>query len=417
MPKHISFGFLFFVCAILLQGNLIAQKKQQLSFDKIDQLIFGEIQNQHINGAVVHILKDNEPIYQKAYGYRNIDKDSLQINDIFRMASQTKAITTVVIMQLIEEKKLNLYDPVEKYIPAFANPRVIQNYNPVDTSFSTIPANRSLTIFDLLTHTSGIGYPIIGTPEAIAIYEKYKIPSGVASNEDTLAVVINRLASLPLFHQPGSRWTYGINLEVLGAIIEKVTDSNLEDEFRKRIFDPLGMSTTYFTLPINLHPKLVTIYATLNQQPTQPLAIAIPDIGPLIENYPKLKNHFYAGGAGLSGSIEDYGKFLSMLLNMGTYNGQKILSEESVQMMTTHQIGDLRFSGEFGLGFQINGAERRSNEFMSVGAYQWSGAFGTVYWVDPKENLIVLIYTNVWPRETPDFFREFQKLVYEAVRD
>jgi CubicO group peptidase (beta-lactamase class C family) len=408
------FLFSLFCCFAFLNSH--AQKKNAAAFKQLDALIYDQIQKNYINGAVVLILHNNQPLYKKAYGYRNSEHDSLKTDDIFRMASQTKAITTTAVLQLIEEKKIQLHDPVEKYIPEFANPKVIATFNAADTSFTTVPAKRSITIFDLLTHTSGIDYPFIGSEQAKAIYEKYQIPTGIATNKDTLAVAIKKLAALPLLHQPGEKWTYGINLEILGYIIEKISGANLETVFRKKIFEPLGMNSTFISLPTPLQPRLVTLFSKLQGQPLVPAGEAMPDIGPLIEDYPNHPSTFHAGGAGLSGPIEDYGKFLSMLLNNGIWNNKRVLSEESVKEMTRHQIGNIPFSDEFGLGFQINGATKKTSPYMNEGAYLWGGMFGTAYWVDPKEKLVVLLYTNVWPTAHPNFSQEFQKLVYEGVR-
>src|SRR5689334_21988746 len=217
---------------------------------RVDTVLKEYVDKGRMNGAVAMIIRDGKIVYYKNFGYNDLDtKTPLQKDGIFRIASQTKAITSVAVMMLHEEGKFMLDDPISDFIPEFKNPKVIDKYNKADTTYTTVPAKREITIRDLLTHTSGLGYAQIGSTEAKAIYYKAGIVGGIGIPEFLLADKMKILGSLPLFHQPGEKFTYGLNTDVLGYLVEVVSGMSLKDFLHKRIFEPLGMKDTYFYLP------------------------------------------------------------------------------------------------------------------------------------------------------------------------
>src|SRR5690606_30253532 len=267
-------------------------------------------------------------------------KSQMQKENIFRIASQTKAVTSVAIMMLFEEGKLRLDDPVSKYIPAFKNQTVLEKFNKEDSTYTTVPAKSEVTIRQLLTHTSGIGYAQIGSPEANAIYAKNNITAGIGVNDNSLLEAMTRLGKLPLMHQPGEKWTYGLNTDLLGCLVEVISGKSLDEFFRTRIFEPLGMKDTYFNIPAEKAGRLVNLYT---ERPDGTLVKADSNMlnGPVTSDYPLQKTTYFSGGAGLSSTIYDYAIFLQMLLNNGEYDGKRLLGRNTVRMMTTNQIGDL----------------------------------------------------------------------------
>ena len=383
--------------------------------ERIDQVIREYIDSGWIKGAVGFIARDGKVVYNKAFGVDDSEtKQPLKTDAIFRIASQTKAITSVAVMILFEEGKFLLDDPISKYIPEFARPKVVDQFNEKDSSFTTVPARREITIRDLLTHTSGIDYALIGSARMKAIYAKNRIPVGFESDTLRLANEMKRLGGMPLQHQPGEKFTYGLNTDVLGYLVEKLSGMSLNNFFHQRIFNPLGMNDTYFYLPPAKQARLVTLYTEDEERK------AVRNTGsrqPVATDYPKLQGTYYSGGAGLSGTIHDYAIFLQMLLNGGVYNGQRILSRRTVELMTSNQIGDLFIGGvdKFGLGFQVVTERGQARSALTAGSFLWGGYFGTTYWVDPTEGLVCLLYMQQSPISHGDIQNKFKVLVYQAV--
>lgn len=387
---------------------------------RIDNFLEESIRANKMNGAVAMIIRDGNIIYNKAFGYDNMDRKTPMPKDgIFRIASQTKAITSVGVMMLYEEGKFLLDDPLSKYIPEFRKQVVIDKFNLADTSYTTVPAKREVTIRDLLTHTSGIGYAQIGSPEANALYGKADVVGGIGVGQILLADKMKTLGKLPLLHQPGEKFTYGLNTDVLGYLIEVVSGKNLDQFFRERIFNPLGMNDTYFYLPKNKQSRLVSLYS----EEKGSLAMMKPEIEidreKFIRDYPNTNGTYYSGGGGLSSTIKDYAIFLQMLLNGGSYNGKQLLGKHSVRMMTMNQIGDKEIGNgsKFGLGFGIATEETSALFPVPEGSYQWGGMFATSYWVDPKEKIIGLVYRNIWPTSFWDLEARFKVLTYQALKN
>jgi CubicO group peptidase (beta-lactamase class C family) len=385
---------------------------------RIDANVSDWLSSGKLNGAVALIVRNGKIVYNKAFGYDDLEKTRPMKTDmIFRIASQSKAITSTAVLILYEEGKLLLDDPISKYIPEFSKPVVLDKFNEQDSSYTTVPAKREVTIRDLLTHTSGIGYAQIGSKESNAIYAKAGITAGIGVpyGED-LATDMKKLAKLPLMHQPGEKWTYGLNTDVLGYLVEVLSGQSLDEFLRKRIFEPLGMNDTYFYLPSSKYNRLVHLFVEEDGKLTHPEEIK--QNGKFISDYPKKPGTYYSGGAGLSSTVLDYAIFLQMLLNGGEYSGQRILSRNTVRMMTMNQIGDLSNGvNKFGLGFGLT-TERGSSLLPTPeGVFEWGGAFATTYWADPKEKIIALIFRQLWGTTQRDVPNKFKVLVYQAITD
>lgn len=385
--------------------------------NRIDENINGWIQDGRLNGCVALIIRNGKIIYHKAFGYDDPGKTKpIRTDNIYRIASQTKAITSVAAMMLYEEGKFLLDDPVSKYIPEFAKQQVLDKFNEADTTYTTVPAKSEITIRQLLTHTSGVSYPQIGTKEANAIYAKAGLVAGLGVEVGRLlADDVKTIARLPLIHQPGERFSYGFNSDILGRLVEIFSGMSLDQFFKKRIFEPLGMNDTWFYLPASKQNRLVTLYEEVEGK----LQIAKTETeqnGTFLLNYPNTAGTYFSGGAGLSSTALDYAIFLQMLLNGGEYNGKRFLSRNTVRMMTMNQIGDInRGANKFGLGFGITTEKGSSLLPTPEGVFEWGGAFATTYWADPKENLIGIIYRQLYRSTLGEVPNKFKVLVYQAL--
>ncbi len=401
--------------SILQSGTASSVNVSPKRLQKIDQLLQEQIDSGFINGAVGLVAKDGRIICYKAFGLDDIDKKTpLRKDAIFRIASQSKAITSAAVMMLFDEGKLSLDDSIAKYIPAFANQQVIATFNAKDSTYTTVPAKRTITVRDLLTHTSGIGYAQIGTDTINAIYAKAGLKLGFVSEPERLSDAMDRLSRFPLSHHPGERFTYGLSTDVLGYLVEVVSGMSLDDFLHKRIFAPLGMKDTYFYLPTSKQNRLATAYSGHNIRSLKKWdETAAPHFD---VNYPKVKGTYFSGGAGLSSTITDYANFLQMLLNGGKYNGRRILSEHAVDLMTSNQIGDMPWYGgnKFGLGFEIVTKADQAKYSPSEGSYRWAGFYSTRFWVDPKKNLIGLLFMQQFPVRW-DLFEKYSQAVYQAL--
>lgn len=381
---------------------------------RIDNLIQDYVSQSKIPGAVALVVRNGKIAYLQAYGVRDVNsKQKLQTDDIFRIASQTKAITALAVMMLFEEGKFMLDEPVSHFIPEFADATVLTSFNAADTTYTTTKANRPITIRDLLTHTSGIDYPAIGSPEFQAIYAKAGIPSGIGNDRYKLGDKIRALAKLPLKHQPGERFTYGLNSDVLGYLVEVLSGMSLDEFFRTRIFEPLGMKNTYFYVPREKRSRVVAVHEISNNKLVR---VDHPVYDGADPDYPKSDGTYYSGGAGLSSTVEDYARFLQLFLNKGLYNGKRLLSRKTVELMLTLQTHD-PIASQVGLGF---GLETENNDYRSIvskGTFSWGGAFSSTYWADPQEQIIGLLFTNMYNTPYGDIHEKFKNLVYQAVGD
>ncbi len=380
---------------------------------RIDNMIQQAVDSNWIAGAVGFIARDGKIIYDKAFGVSDIEAGTpMRTDNIFRIASQTKAIVSIGAMMLFEEGKFLLDDPVSKYIPEFANPQVIETFNDKDTTYTTIPAKRAVTIRDLFTHTSGIGYAGIGTPVMRAIYAKAGISPGFGSKTDIIGEEMKDLGKLPLEHQPGESWSYGLNVDVLGYLIEIWSGEKLDQYLKKHLFEPLGMNDTYFYLPPEKCSRLVKVN-------TEDKNHHVAVLNNPYFDYPLLPDGtYFSGGAGLSSTTKDYATFLQMLLNNGEYNGKRLLSRRTVELITSNQIGNLnRGRNKFGLGFEIVTKEGQAVLGLSEGSFLWGGYFATDYWADPKERIVGLIFLQQSPMSHGEIHSKFMAMVYQALND
>lgn len=410
---------LLLLCGVLIQTLCVAQNLETtspesvgMSSDRLKRIgvtINDYIEKGRIPGAVVLIMRDGKLVYHEAFGYDDIDtKTKLSKDVIVRIASQTKAITSTAVMMLYEEGKFLLDEPISKYIPAFKSPVVLDKFNEADSSYTTVPAKREITIRDLLSHTSGISYSGIGTKEANAIYAKNKL-NFILGGAGKVGDFVNNLAKMPLFHQPGERWTYGLNTDVLGYFVEIISGKPLDVFFQERIFTPLGMNDTYFYLPESKYSRLAMLYAEDKNR----AIIKAPEAS---QNFPRQKGAFFAGGAGLSSTATDYAKFLQMVLNGGSFNGNDMLSPAIVNLMTTNQIGDLTVGvRKFGLGFALATEKEAARLPVSEGNFEWGGIFGTSYWADPKQKIVGIILTQKYPNSYADLTEKFKVLTYQSL--
>ncbi len=387
---------------------------------RIDTLMQEYLSNQWIGGATAIVVRNGNIVYYKAFG-GNITSSGRQLikqDAIFRIASQTKAITSVGVMMLLEEGKLRLDDAVSKYIPEFKNPKVVDKYNATDTTYTTVPAKREITIRDLLTHTSGIGYAQIGSPQMNAIYYKAGVVGGIGVSKIVLGDKMKILGSLPLVHQPGEKWTYGLNNDLLGYLIEIISGQPLDQFFAKRIFEPLGMKDTYFYLPAAKRQRLATLYTEDKEGKVVKAPATMSLNGDMITDYPAIDGTYFSGGGGLSSTAYDYAVFMQMLLNGGAYNGHRLLSPASVRLMHTNQLGSIPFGGNgFGLGFEIVSEANAGKKLASVGTYSWGGMFSSSYWIDPKEKIVAQLFLNQYPNSHGEIHDKFQTLVYSAIEE
>ncbi len=415
--------------ALLIAAASFAQLKEAVPetvgasterLKRIDELFKTYIDNKWISGGTAIIVKDGKIIYYKAAGVSNLEtKAPMQKDAIFRIASQTKAVTTVAIMMLYEEGKLLLDDPVEKYIPTFAKPQVLDKFNAADTTYTTVPAKRSVTLRDLLTHSSGVGYAQIGSKEARAIYAKNGVWGGIGvENGMILGEKIKILGSLPLLHQPGEKWTYGLNTDILGYVVEVVSGQTLDQFFKKRIFEPLGMNDTYFYLPKEKGNRLVRLTGEDENHLVKPVTEQALNLnGPIRVNYPAEPGTYYSGGGGLSSTALDYAIFMQMLANGGEYNGKRILSPSALRMMTAKQFDKYGPDTEMGLGFTVYTDRSAAYSPLSPGSFEWGGMFSSTYWIDPKQKVVAQLFLNQYPNSHAEIHSKFKVLVYQSLRE
>src|SRR5256885_6722833 len=381
---------------------------------RIDRFMQQYVDSGQIAGAVGLVLQDGRVVYQHAVGW--LDKESgrrMTPDALFRIASQTKAITTVAVLSLVEEGRLAVGDPVGRYIPAFAHTTVATKS---DTGLVTKPAARPITIRDLLTHTAGISY---GTDAQIApLYAAKGLGPAAgwgwytAHQDEPICTTVERLRTLPLISQPGGRCAYGYNTYILGCLADRASRMPLDQLIRTRITGPLKMNDTYFFVPRGASGRLATVYLSDSTNHAQ----RAPD-GPRGQgDYVDGPRKSFAGGAGLISTAGDYARFLEMLRNGGALGGVRILAPHTVDLMTHNQVGlvfDSTGARGFGFGFQTT--ERYgANGMASVGTFSWGGAYGSGYSVDPVEHLVIVFMINQLPNRT-DIGGEVSTLVFPAL--
>lgn len=361
----------------------------------VEELLTDDINNNKIPGAVVLVGNEKGIVYQKAFGIKNpLTNEKYSTDDIFRIASMTKAITSIAVLKLWEDGKINLDDPIEKYIPEFKDTEILETFNEKDSSYSSKPSTKKITIRQLLTHTSGVGYDFIdGNPSIKAIFHKKKqsfMKNGVMCfcDEDvTIGEAIRNLAEVPLHHEPGEKFTYSMGLDVLGYMIEIVTGKKLDVFYREEIFDPLDMNDTYFYLPDNKKERLVPVQTKKDDD------WVIFEDDRFNENYPvEGKRKFFAGGCGLSSTVEDYYKFLSVFLNNGKYKGKSFIGKQTNDLIFQNQLPE---SFGFGIGLALGivlEKDLKSGGTGTAGTLLGGGYWNTSCFTDPNDKVIGIIF-------------------------
>ena len=420
MKKLLGSFLVFFTLQTVLAQTLSPTivKHKSIYYERLAQV--DTVLKQYVNkswlvGAVVIVVKDNQVAYYKGFGYSDLaTKKPMKADAIFRIMSQTKAITSLGIMQLFEQGKLNLDQHISDFLPEFKNPNLIKTFNAKDSSYTTTPAKREITFRDLLTHTSGIDYPAIGTDTMQAIYAKNNIPSGLGYFNENLLSKMKALGKLPILHNPGERFTYGLNTDLLGCLIEIISGESLETYCHKHIFEPLGMKDTYFNVPATKAARLATVYTEDKDQKIIEWSPRFRNIDP---EYPLIPKSYFSGGAGLSSTALDYSIFLQMLLNGGRYNNKQILGRRTVELMLSPQLADNLFGDDnFSLGFGLTSKRSANLKMLNAGSFAWGGYYGTTYWADPKEKMICLIMTQHTPNSHWDYADKITNIIYGSLK-
>jgi len=376
---------------------------------RIDALMQQYVEQDLIAGAVALILQDGQPVYEHAAGWADKEAGTRMSTDtIFRIASQTKALTSAAVLQLQEQGKLLVTDPLSKYLPEFARTTVMVDGN-------VVPAKRPITLRDLLTHTAGISY---GTnPEVADLYQAKGLGPAAgmgwytADKNEPICTSMEKMGALPFVAQPGEAWVYGYNTDILGCVIERASGMALDEYLRKNITEPLGMKDTHFFLPKDQRKRLAAVYGTSTNGKIARSANDAKGQGHYVDG----PRRSFAGGAGLLSTARDYARFLEAIRNGGALGNVRILSPRSVALMTTNQLGDLYNKPDMGFGFGFETVERYgANGLEAPGAFGWGGAYGTNYRVDPTSALVVVLMIQLMPNNT-DFREKFSSLVYQSL--
>jgi CubicO group peptidase (beta-lactamase class C family) len=417
----VLFGILLLHLCVVAQ-DLPAAKPESvgLSSDRLDRIttvVQHDIDDKRIAGAVTLVVRRGHVAWFKAQGMLDREANKPMPTDaMFRICSMSKPITSVAVMMLYEEGKFLLDDPVSKYLPEFKNPKVL--VKPASGEPYTIPATKEITIRDLLRHTSGLTYN--WNPDLGPMYEKANVATGLLQYEGTIGDSVKQLASMPLLFNPGDRFEYSLGVDVLGRLVEVVSGKPLDEFFRTRIFEPLGMKDTYFFPPDNKLGRLATAYTYypdkgLNRFPDSPIreetfvySADYPSRGP---------KKLFSGGAGLVSTAMDYARFCQMMLDEGKVGNARLLSRKTVELMTHDQLGKIGADQGFGLGFGVEGVKAPLGELGSPGEYNWGGFFYTGFTVDPKEQMIVVFMAQLHPTGDLTLDRQVNELAYQAIND
>jgi CubicO group peptidase (beta-lactamase class C family) len=383
---------------------------------RIEHMLQKSIERGDIPGAVVLVARKGKIVLHQAYGKSDAEFGrEFKVDDIFRIASQTKAITSTAVMMLWEEGKFRLDDPISKYIPEFENALVLDSLIEADTSFIARPAEKPITIRHLITHTSGIGYGFIDNDQFRKIYKKAGIIDAWTTEQIELEENIPKLAILPLHHNPGEKFTYSEGIDVLGYLVEIVSGMPLDRFFKERIFEPLQMNDTYFYLPESKYDRLIPVQTKENNRWVR---FSSPNFD---VDYPvKGAKTYFSGGGGLSSTAIDYATFLQMYLNEGELNGVRLLSRTTVEVIMANQIGDIwEGSGSHhGLAFRVIDQKGQDLGGMgSAGTFEWGGYFNTQYFADPQEQVIGILMKQTSGSSGDETSWKFRQLVGQAIDD
>ncbi len=380
---------------------------------RIDSLMQYFIKAGIAPNAVTFVARKGKIVHYKAYGYSNLDKKTaLKVDDIYRIASQTKLVVTVGLLTLFEQGMFTLDDPISRYIPEFRQPKVLVSYDTATGKYETRPASSEITIRHLLSHTAGIPYehPL----EKLSPFNT--IPYFCSTRPDVLAEIVKKIAARPLIADPGEKFVYGLNIDVLGYLIEVLSKQPLDVFLREKVLQPLGMKDTYFYLPENKAGRLVELYSKGNSR--DQLTVNTNN------DYRNFSiagaRTYFSGGAGMVSTIKDYAALCQMILNKGSFNHSRILSRKTIDMMEKNQIGDLEVwdrKDKFGLGLQIITAGTHYGDNATPGSLTWGGMYCSEYTIDPKEELLLLVYTNIQPfAQYGEFVKKFRNVAYQSLK-
>lgn len=405
---RIVFIFIFSLLIVNCKFNKEIEPILQKT-NRLDSLFNAAVSNTEIPGAVVYITKNKKVVFNKAYGYKNIeDSIPLKTNDIFRMASMTKALTAIAMLQLYEKGALNLNDEVSKFIPEFKNPQILVNVLP-DSTFTSVPADSEITIQQLLTHSSGIGYGF-QDDRYNALVIKNNISEGFCEDERTSLENTNKIASLPLLSNPGEKNIYSMSYDVLSTVIELVSGLRYDEYVQQHILTPLEMDSSFFTIPFSEREKLVKVY-----QPTEDhkglVLTTYTDI-----NYPIIENRqFFSGGADLCSTAKDYTNFVHMLVNNGKNKNKQILGEKYVKMMLSNQTNFEGGDADQGYAAWVTNKKGAEKGLMSLGSYGFGGFFDTYTWTDPKKQFTATLLLQMYPTNAFNIHEKYQQIVYDLI--
>jgi CubicO group peptidase (beta-lactamase class C family) len=371
---------------------------------RIQGMIQRYIDRKEIAGAVTLVARRGRVAWLRSQGVADLETGQAMRDDhIFAIASMTKPITSVALMMLYEQGYFQLNDPVSKFLPEFKDMKVAMPGAPA--AYKLVPADRPITIRHLLTHTAGLPNTYVGPTKP-----EYDKLVAARKPDDTVGDFTKQLAKLPLNFEPGTSWEYGPATDVIGRLVEVLSGMPLDKYFEEKIFKPLGMKDTYFYVPDDKQARRATIYTRAEGGGIRPLPRAAGG-----------NKKFFSGAGGLSSSIQDYAQFCQMLLNGGQLDGVRLLSRKTVELMTVNHIGPTiklwdSLPGErFGLGFSVRTDQGEAANLGSVGMFGWGGAFGTIFWVDPKENMFGILMIQLRPYDHVNIRQDLKTMAYQAV--
>ena len=384
---------------------------------ELDEFINHKISENLIPGAVILVSSNNKIIHHKSYGYQNLNKKiKFKNDDIFRIASMTKIITSIAILEMVVKEKINLNEPIQNFIPEFKNLDVLDTFNPKDTTFTTIPAQKKVTLKHLLNHTAGFGYGKADNHSIFSnIYQKNKIVELFSSNDILLGDNLKKLLSLPLHHEPGDGFSYGMSTEIIAYLIEILSGKDLNDYLNEKIFTPMGMNDTYFYLPESKSERLVPVQTNLDGF----WKIYESDFYDI--DYPINGSTFFSGGAGLSTTALDFSEFLKMLINNGIYKGERIVDEKVFDLIYNYDELNSKKGFKYGLVsgieqlnfFKIDNPDVTIDENNCNLLMYWTGYFDTQFVFDPCNKISIVVLKQLQDNEHDELFlKELTEVVY-----
>ena len=416
--KHTISALLLYLSSSLVLAQPAAPVKKALTLSqerlgRVDHLLQQYVDQNKVAGAVALVLRDGKPVYERAFGWA--DKEAgrrMTTSTLFRIASQTKAITSTAVLALVEEGKIGLDEPAGHFIPTFSKTNVAVKD---EAAFKIVAAKRAITIRHLLTHTAGISYG--GESHISDMYAAKGLGPAAgngwytADKDEPICETMERLGTLPFVAQPGESFVYGYNTDVLGCVVEKASGMPLDEFIRTRITGPLGLKDTRFYIPPAESDRLAAVYACGSDQ----RIVCAPDGSKGQGHYIDGPRKSFAGGAGLTSTAHDYARFLEMLRNGGALDGVRVLGTRTVQLMTTNQSGMLHSTTGLGFGLGFQTVDRYGASGMAqVGAFGWGGAYGTTYQVDAESRMVVVLMIQLMPNAT-DIQPKYSAAVYQAL--